>query len=212
MVKLLRRAAPRGQTSIFGSEVHRFCLHPVLTEAAAAEFESKYSVRLPADFRCFITEVGNGGAGPYIGILPLETVGDGFRLRMWEAQDALIGPLHEPFPFDVAWNYLAEMPPDELLAKDEVEYHHRMEAFESSYWSASLVPGAIPICHQGCGIRTLLVVAGRQYGMLWEDRRSEYAGLCPVQLRDGTHARFAAWYAEWLEDCVGARTPDRTRR
>ena len=33
--------------------------------------EEKYSFKLPKDYRWFIMNVGNVGAGPYYGILPL---------------------------------------------------------------------------------------------------------------------------------------------
>lgn len=43
-------------------------LRPPLTERALAEFESAHAVCLPADYRAFLTEVGNGGPGPGYGM------------------------------------------------------------------------------------------------------------------------------------------------
>lgn len=35
-------------------------------------FEARYNVKLPPEYVFFITQVGNGGAGPYYGLYPLE--------------------------------------------------------------------------------------------------------------------------------------------
>jgi len=95
------------------------------------------------------------------------------------------------------------MPSEALAHQDRSEYDRQMEIFEWTYWSGSLVNGALPICHEGCALRILLVVSGAAAGYLWEDRRSENGGLSPLKLSDGSFATFAGWYEEWLETSVG---------
>jgi HEAT repeat protein len=56
----------------FGKENHAYRLNPVLSEQAVRAFEQQHRVRLPEDYRDFVLQAGNGGAGPYYGILPLE--------------------------------------------------------------------------------------------------------------------------------------------
>jgi len=51
---------------------HQYRLNPVLDEQAILTFEKRHNVRLPEDYRAFLLHVGNGGAGPYCGVLPLE--------------------------------------------------------------------------------------------------------------------------------------------
>jgi hypothetical protein len=46
---------------------HRFSLLPPLGEQEVAAYEERNGVRLPEDYRLFITRLGNGGAGPYHG-------------------------------------------------------------------------------------------------------------------------------------------------
>lgn len=202
------------KSNTFGAAFHRFSVNEPLAEAEVVAFERKHGVVLPSDYRQFITEVGNGGAGPFCGIFPLgmmdASVGGG--AKDWAERDGVIGVVGEPFTLESEWNDIAAMPPDSLADSDEAEYELKMEEFEKQYWHTSLVNGAIPICHQGCALRVWLVMTGTQAGTLWEDRRSEYAGIRPVRLRDGTAATFGRWYEEWLDDCAHApHLPDDAR-
>jgi hypothetical protein len=83
-----------------------------------------------------------------------------------------------------------------------------MDVFQRAYWDGSLVNGAIPICHEGCALRIWLVLTGAQSGYLWEDRRSEYGGLKPLRLVDGSPATFTGWYDAWLNDCLNSDKND----
>lgn len=56
---------------VFGASKHRYRLNPVLSISDVSAYEAKYHVRLPSQYRFFITHVGNGGAGPDYGIAPL---------------------------------------------------------------------------------------------------------------------------------------------
>ncbi len=47
-----------------------------------------------------MTEIGNGGAGPYYGVLPFGKDDDD---RDWEG-GGLVGDLSKPFPHVTAWN------------------------------------------------------------------------------------------------------------
>jgi hypothetical protein len=100
------------------------------------------------------------------------------------------------------------MPPDELLKRDEA-YFRRLDEFDDNYyWHASLMDGAIPICHEGCALRIWLVVTGAQAGHLWQDGRSDRTGVKPLRLLNGGAATFSLWYDEWLEEALReARLP-----
>ncbi len=56
---------------VFGASEHRYQLHPPLPEATIRLFETQYGITLPDEYRHFLSVIGNGGAGPYYGILPL---------------------------------------------------------------------------------------------------------------------------------------------
>jgi len=55
----------------FGASTHRYALREPASEEMVAAFEAEWSVRLPSDYRAFLTHAGNGGAGPAYGLTPL---------------------------------------------------------------------------------------------------------------------------------------------
>lgn len=89
---------------VFGSKQHRFRLGPRLSEGELAAFESANGVRLPEDYRRFLSAVGNGGAGPFYGLEPLGTFGC---------------DLSRPFPFVAATDTLTGEKSDRLADREE---------------------------------------------------------------------------------------------
>src|SRR5438094_10070909 len=65
------RTAARGQFRPFGAESHGFRRRRRLTEKQVAAFERRHAVKLPPEYRAFITGVANGGAGPAYGLYSL---------------------------------------------------------------------------------------------------------------------------------------------
>jgi hypothetical protein len=191
---------------VFGANDHGFRLNPPLSEADTNAFEQLHHITLPEDYRQFLTCIGNGGAGPFYGIFPLGKMDGPFGFHDWQENDGgMIGILSEQFPNEDEWNDLSALPPKDLLERDRSEYYREYEVFDSIYWNSSLVNGAIPICHEGCALRIWLVVTGNQAGFLWEDKRSEYGGLKPLRLIDGSTATFARWYDEWMNACLSTK-------
>ena len=47
-------------------------MNPPLSQEQLVAFETHFDIDLPEGYRDFLFEVGNGGAGPYYGILPIE--------------------------------------------------------------------------------------------------------------------------------------------
>jgi hypothetical protein len=58
---------------IFGADRHRYQLAPPIDAARLAEVGARFGVALPDGYRAFVTELGDGGAGPYWGLHPLAT-------------------------------------------------------------------------------------------------------------------------------------------
>src|SRR5215831_15731299 len=198
----LRKLRSNG-AKVFGADSHQFLLNGPLAESVVLTFERKHRIQLPVDYRSFLTTIGNGGAGPFYGVFPLGYMdGVGSAIQTWNEHDDFIGVLSEPYPLAAEWNDLAGMPPAGLLDDDPEEYDRLFDQFERKYWNSSMMNGAIPICHQGCALRIWLVIAGERAGQLWHDRRSDYKGVAPLLLQDGSVASFSRWYSEWLEDVL----------
>jgi hypothetical protein len=188
------------QPDVFGANGHRYELNEPLSEQALAEFEAQHGVRLPEDYRWFLSTVGNGGAGPYYGLFALGEVDDGVGITAWKENDGFVGHLSAPFPHLAAWNDLAGKP--EETSPESAELEAEFEAFEGRYFSVRHVDGAIPICHLGCGLRIWLVISGPERGHLWLDRRPDYEGLSPLVSGSGARRRFLDWYAEWIDESL----------
>ena len=55
---------------LFGSAKHKYQLNPPIRASFVRTLEEKYGFTLPDDYFRFITEIGDGGAGPDYGIEP----------------------------------------------------------------------------------------------------------------------------------------------
>ncbi|MFJ8255570.1 SMI1/KNR4 family protein [Streptomyces sp. NPDC094466] len=77
-------------SKMFGSLGHRWALEDPLADDGLAELEAQTGVRLPDDYRDFLTSVGAGGAGPAYGLFPVRRVQGRWR---WEGDGADLVPL-----------------------------------------------------------------------------------------------------------------------
>jgi len=164
--------------------------------------EAKYHCNFPEEYREFITQLGNGGAGPFYGLFPIEVEDHNHGYCSWE-EGGLINDLSKPFPFSAEWNlgeefWEAEPDPDENTPADiEEEMWEKWESLlEEKYWS--IMDGAIPICHQGCAVRNWLIVNGSEKGNVWVDYRGDHEGVMPLTSTEGKRISFFEWYSEWL--------------
>ncbi|MFZ4278278.1 SMI1/KNR4 family protein, partial [Streptomyces arboris] len=83
---------------VFGSLGHGWVLEDPLTDEGLIELEAQVGVRLPGDYRSFLTCVGAGGAGPAYGLFPVRRVQGCWR---WEGDGADLADLDmlaQPFP------------------------------------------------------------------------------------------------------------------
>ncbi len=174
----------------FGAGRHRHLPGPTLTEAEVAAFETRHRVTLPDAYRSFVLEVGNGGAGPYYGLFPLD--GDGLA-GPWREERFRPGHLATPFPHTRAWNPDHHVPapgrPGPANSMTEDEY------FDDRWTTGSLV-----IAEFGCGAFHRLVVTGPARGEVWFDDRGSDGGLTP-------EADFRTWYDTWLHHEQEAARP-----
>lgn len=168
----LRRTDP--ELTRFGSAAHRYSLNQPLTESEVTAFEARYGLSLPEDYRTFLLEIGDGGAGPFCGIHRL----DRSNLPARDGEDLLPGFLAGDFPHAQSWNEPGDGSPEA----------------EEKYFDPAHIRGSLNLSHQGCGYMVRLVLNGPQRGTLWEDGRCSDAGITPFA------PGFATWYLRWLND------------
>lgn len=190
---------------VFGSTVHQYRLNPPLSTTLVEAFEARHGIALPADYKFFITDIGNGGAGPYYGLFRLGEHDNGDGQCQW-ADGRLVGNLAEPFPHDEAWNLPKSFwndepapPPGTPPEEEDRQVAEWDKRLDEHYWNPSITRGAIPLCHRGCALRQWLVVTGNQKGYVWNDDRADNGGLYPLWDADGKQVTFSDWYVNWLD-------------
>jgi hypothetical protein len=143
---------------------------------------------LPTDYIEFITQIGNGGAGPGNGLFPL----DKWNCALDNHDKDF---LKTPFPYVKEWNINN---PFEVGSREYETY------LNENYYIDEHVTGALRISHYGCGIMYMLVVSGLEKGHIWvDDRCSEY-GIYPA---DKAPLSFEKWYMDWLDKSINAIRP-----
>lgn len=194
--RVARLASVPASMGVFGASGHGFTFSPPLAPSRLAQFEVSHNVRIPDEYATFLTEVGNGGAGPGYGLFPLGMVDDiGDGLQPWN--EYLVGNVSRPFPHTRAWN----LPAEELEPAVDLSESKQDEWFEQRdrlYFSTEHIDGAIPLAHLGCAIRIYLIVSGPRAGHIWTDDRASDAGIYPCTPRS-----FLDWYLAWLDESEG---------
>lgn len=171
--KLAAARAVPVPSKAFGAREHGFKLGNPLPEAVVAEFEERHEVALPAEYRLFVTELGDGGAGP------------GYHLsQLSEACHLGCRPGHlvRPSPYLAGPRY-----------PEDWERRHE----EPPGPGRTFLPGTLTIGHHGCSIVTQLVVMGQARGRLLN---LDYEGATGPYVAED--AGFLAWYERWLDEAV----------
>lgn len=164
----------------FGSDNHRMTLNRSLTQAAVMQFETTHKISLPPQYRAFISEFADGGAGPGYGMHSLDKA----SAQAYQCGDRSF--LARPFPHTTA--YFPQPPVDDAAEQlTDTQYEQ---------WEASQKTGTLVICDEGCGYEHLLVVSGLEAGTMWFDARVSDRGLHPLGID------FLEWYERWLDDIL----------
>ena len=171
--------------NVFGSEKHRYKLNSRLSEKSIRQFEEVTKTKLPDGYREFLKEIGNGGAGPYYGLEPLEN-GQYADLHYKDSAD-LVNP-SLPFPHTTHWNFES----DQFIPENE-------DAYFDNKW----VNGVLRISDFGCGIWMNMVVNGPEAGNIWVDSRVNDGGIFPDPFfKEEGRVSFLEWYELWLNQSL----------
>jgi hypothetical protein len=77
---------------IFAADKHKYRLNPPLSPDRVEQIETLIGCPLPEQYRRFVTEFADGGAGPDYGVIPLELLLKPDQDRSW------MSDLAQPFP------------------------------------------------------------------------------------------------------------------
>ncbi|PVD51273.1 SMI1/KNR4 family protein [Terrimonas sp.] len=184
--------------SLFGSLKHRYHLNPPISSEKIEKFELRNKISLPNDYKEFLINVGNGGAGPFYGLEPLENAL--FEDLDYKDPMSLLDPSNL-FLHTEPWNLNFKPTLDE---KENIEeYELQLQEFEEIYFDSKQLNGVIAICNYGCGISLNLVVNGKEYGNIWTNDRVNNNGIHPsYELGNKGKITFLNWYELWLNNSL----------
>ena len=174
---------------VFGAQKHRFELNKVKSEKELLAFEKEHNITLPQQYRAFLAHIGNGGAGPYLGLEPLD---NGRFMDLDYKQNNDLIDLSKPFPHSENWN----MQLGEYSEESEKEYSKKEEEYFDPKW----VSGALRVSNFGCGVSLNIIVNGSEYGNIWVDDRCNDQGIYSEPLTEKEErVTFFNWYESWLD-------------
>ena len=189
---------------VFGSKTHKYSLNPVLTENEIVSFEKKHNLTIPEEYRLFIREMGNGGAGPFYGLLPLE-----------DNEDQIVdldSDFHLAFEKPLILENLEKF--KEYDEKIEAAFQSGKMDEEQALWDLkesmiekeylAAAKGIKFLCHEGCCMFNILVMRGKEKGTVWWFDFSEggsFSGVVPLSLGE-KKMTFFDWYEIWLDNSL----------
>ncbi len=165
---------------------HRYRLEDPLDAWEVEDFERIYGIALPEDYRQFLIELGNGGAGPDHGIYPLAELEDD------QVPLEILLAMKRDFKHRSKWNG---------DAKTQHPTHNEFDP-QAGYYAYDIMEGAVPIATHGCAIDYWLVITGKSKGEIWIDKRTDGLGVEPVTDNRGQPMSFKSWYMNWLKNAV----------
>lgn len=181
-------------------EIHGYRLNPTLTEDALAELEAANGFTLPEQYRRFLLDLGNGGAGPYGGILPLEESLGRWKYMLGTDDVKLVLSGMCPLEADVKARDVLPIDVDshkDLIDDEASGYYENLQSAMVEV-SQRLRRGTLTICDYGCGDSFFLVLKGPRLGEVWGDNMGNYGGLFSLEVD------FDRWYENWIERTVAS--------
>jgi len=188
------------QNQIWGASVHRFRVNPPVPEEEVARLEKEHDIELPSDYRSYLIEIGDGGAGPWQGLLPIrEAIAESLmECPRCLAQPFLHGTPHiDPDGKQRKW-FQFRQPDRRGYVPLPID-----EAMRPEFMAGSLI-----IAHGrpkgGAHILYRLVLNGLERGRVWRDDRARSGTVAPSDSPSWRvhDPQFREWMLAWLDQCV----------
>ncbi|KNB69192.1 SMI1/KNR4 family protein [Brevibacillus reuszeri] len=169
--------------SVFGASSHKYRVNEELTTKELTDWQAKHQVTLPEPYMQFLTKVGNGGAGPYYGMYPIE------EAASYTDRDALTAKcvLH-PGMEKEEWNHLIEP----LISDEDIS------DLEYDATRNQVLGGMLCIGTQGCEYDMYLVLEGKHRGKIvyTSDFHPDHPFFFVYE------DNFLDWYERWLDEII----------
>ena len=179
--------------AVFGSNSHEYEQNPPLSEAEVAAYETANVIRLPDEYRQYLTHVANGGAGPFYGLMALDDNDKNIVDLSKRSEFAR----NAPVCMDDILYARAEALTADVEDEDEVEKMYD-DIIGEAYTKANY--GITYLAHEGCGMYSVLVVNGDEYGNVWYMDFANDAGAFPLTSpKTGEAMHFFEWFEIWLD-------------
>lgn len=188
--KYLLTGELRDKYTLFGAMKHKYALNPPVDKSLVENAEERYGFAFPRDYVEFITEIGDGGAGPDYGIDPFtEFISESNTMNGYA--EAYRKSLAVPFA------------PRKMLSEEVEEYaittrEYYEEAPEKFFvnqkdnddydWATD---GFYVLGTHGCQWDFALVTAGERRGQVFD---TDNEGACAF-----VAGSFEEFYGNWLE-------------
>lgn len=151
---------------IFGADHHNYKLNPPASPEQVRRFEEKHNLLLPEEYKFFLTQIGNGGAGPYYGLYSLEEVERYTEYletpEITETPDSTVKARTEEAPAPAFID--RRMTPEDWAARMEELDNCGEEEYDSLMYK--LCAGMLVIGTQGCTYDTVLMCKGSECGKI----------------------------------------------
>ena len=201
--------------ALFGANRHRYILNRKLSEMELVDYEKQYAIAIPREYREFLRQLGDGGYGPFYGLLPLR--GNDKMLQYKGTTDD--EGLDKDFPFtresplnlndDEELNRLSALRAKSFKEGmfDEEEKTDKAYSEREGFLYEYATQGIKFLCHEGCGMYNVLVMKGKEAGTVWHLDFSGGAewgcGVLPLINPDnGQPMGFFDWYNIWLDRSI----------
>jgi hypothetical protein len=198
--RIAKLLAANPQCHMFGSRYHECRVGPPADPAVLARVEALAGVELPADYREFVTTIGDGGLGPYYGIMSLTDAMGQVERTSGLASLGKDSPLTEDISIGDLMNRPADWAEHTTRIETDPDYAAGWSQLRAKFMAEPWCHGRLPIAQFGCGDWFFLVLRGPRRGTMWVDSLDSSSGLFCLEVD------FRTWYSRWLDDAIDQAT------
>lgn len=176
------------ERKVFGAKSHQYKLNPVLPLQCVQAYQKKYHVELPSEYVFFLTQVGNGGAGPYYGIHPLN--------------------IDEPSTENVGAPFItSQLTKDQWVGKLQPICGEDMEDCSDALYEqieAEIQQGTYEVGTQGDTYQSIAIVSGQEANRIFYMDSNWNYGNIPYD----TGMTFLEWYENFFLEIIAGNRMD----